>query len=546
MDLNEVLEVKAREKRLDLVMLQARKNDRRAFQLCRNLKSSPDLPYSPVMLILANRSPEWQAFAYKSGANDVVAPPFVPSMLPYRVGALLKYRFAVTELEAARIEMEERVNQRTLELSHAVERLKREIEERKRTEQALISTQEQLHQAQKMEALGRLAGGLAHDFNNLLTTIQGYGHILERELGEAHPGLPRVATIKKAADRAHGLTKQLLAFGRRQVLHPVVLDLNQSVLEAKRFIGQIVTEEIETTLELQERLGRVRVDPVQIIQVLLNLAANARDAMPAGGRLSISTRNAYVAATQSRNEQILAKGHYVKLTVRDTGCGMPPAVKARVFEPFFTTKEVGKGTGLGLSTVYGIVQQSGGFIHFDSAPGTGTVFDILFPRSEGEVAGAEDALPEAQHVAGHETVLVVEDEQEVRELVREGLQELGYKVLHASNGQDALERFGHVAKDIDFLVSDVVMPKLGGYDLLDRMRRINPRLKALLMSGYADKAVHTNGRTPEGVGFLEKPFVLLVLADRLRSLLDGKPVSVFPSAPPPPLSSKEGRTTYLT
>ncbi len=374
----------------------------------------------------------------------------------------------------------------------------------------------QLRQAQKMEAVGRLAGGVAHDFNNLLTVIKGHSDLLEMKLGTLSPAQSSIAQVRKAADRATALTRQLLAFSRMQVLQPRVLDLNALIADLNKMLPMLIGEEIEYTFRPGESLGCVKADPSQIEQVLVNLAVNARDAMPRGGKLTINTRNILLDAEYARSHPPTVAGRYVLLTVADTGSGMDEQTKAKIFEPFFTTKELGKGTGLGLSTVYGVVKQSGGYIWVDSTPNQGTRFEIFLPQST-ESAQLPSALePSAKYSRAMGTVLLAEDEEAVRELAGEFLRSSGYKVIEGKDGLDALEKAEQEAGTIDALVTDVVMPRMRGTELAQRLKRVHPAIKIVYMSGYLEH----NGED----GFiadsaqLQKPFSRDSLLQKLREV----------------------------
>ncbi len=345
---------------------------------------------------------------------------------------------------------------------------------------------DQLRQSQKMEAVGRLAGGVAHDFNNLLTVIKGHSDLLELKLGTVSPVQHSVAEVQKAADRASVLTRQLLAFSRMQVLQPRVLDLNPLIVDLNKMLPVLLGEEIEYRFSPGENLARVKADPSQIEQVLMNLAVNARDAMSKGGKLMISTQNVTLDEDYARTHPPSVAGDYVLIVISDTGVGMDEKTKARIFEPFFTTKEVGKGTGLGLSTVYGIVKQSGGYIWVDSAPDQGTRFEVFLPRtteSAPQSVGVRDSeLPDR----GNATVLLAEDEEAVRELASEFLRTSGYTVIEAKDGLEALELAEQQQKPIDILVTDVIMPRMRGTELAMRLKRIYPGIRVVYMSGYLE------------------------------------------------------------
>jgi PAS domain S-box-containing protein len=381
----------------------------------------------------------------------------------------------------------------------------------------------QLRQSQKLEAVGKLAGGVAHDFNNLLTAILGYSELM---LQHIHPGdllHPQVEEIRKAADRATVLTRQLLAFSRKQVLQPRVLDLNESVGAIEEMLARLIGEDIRLVTSLHEDLG-----PGQIEQVIVNIALNARDAMPDGGKLMIETRNAWLDEKYATTHVDVDPGGYVALTISDTGIGMDRETQARAFEPFFTTKKVGAGTGLGLSTVYGIVKQSHGHLWLYSETGLGTTFKIYLP-----IVGD---LPEAMAASvdrgdlprGQETLLLVEDDRAVREMTASFLRQLGYRVLEAPDGKQALEIFAAAEEPIDLLVTDVVMPEIGGPELRERIE--SPRIKVLFMSGYPGEAMADRGLLERGAPLLEKPFTLQELARRVRDVIDMP--AVTPAGPP--------------
>jgi PAS domain S-box-containing protein len=385
------------------------------------------------------------------------------------------------------------------------------------TEELLL--EEQLRQAQKMEAIGQLAGGVAHDFNNLLTVIRGYSDFIRASSTAADEHRQDAEEIGHAADRAVLLTRQLLAFSRKQVLRPQVLEIDRIVDEASRMLGRLLGEDVALDLQLARDAGAVRADAGQLQQVLLNLAVNARDAMPFGGRLTIATENVVVDDEAPALPAPLLAGRYVRLTVGDTGTGMPPEVLRRAFEPFFTTKELGKGTGLGLSTVYGIVTQLHGRLRVDSAPGMGTTFEIFFPQA-GEAAAAPMPAATKPGARGSETVLLVEDDAMVRRLAEATLERAGYRVLTAPSGGDALRLAAGRDGAIDLVITDVVMPGMPGPELAQRLETSQPRLRVLYMSGYAHDTMARHGVNEERVSFLAKPFTPDELARRVREVLD--------------------------
>jgi PAS domain S-box-containing protein len=384
--------------------------------------------------------------------------------------------------------------------------------------------EEQLRQAQKMEAIGRLAGGIAHDFNNMLTVIFGNVELLLDEKVGAVDSRAGLEEIRGAAYRAAGLTGQLLAFSRKQVLQPRVLDLNELQSGLHSMLSRLIGEDIELRAIAGVRLGAIKADPGQVEQILLNLTANARDAMPRGGTLTIETANVEVEETFATNNDSMVAGSYVLLTVRDTGVGMDAHIKSHLFEPFFTTKEALKGTGLGLATVYGIVKQSGGYITVDSAPGDGATFRIYFPRL-GDMPVDKSANSISASPGGRETVLVVEDEEQVRRLTCRVLRSRGYRVLEAIDGDDALRIAANPDELIDLLLTDVVMPRLSGREVAERLLQMRPNTKVLYVSGYTDDAVVRHGVLEASVSFLQKPFTTDSLHRKVRHLLDGDVVA---------------------
>jgi len=393
--------------------------------------------------------------------------------------------------------------------------------ERARTEGVLRETETQLRQAQKMEAVGRLAGGMAHDFNNLLTVIRGYSELLLGRLGPTDAMRKDMVEVKKAADRASGLTRQLLAFSRRQFIAAKVLDLNALVANMDGMLRRLIGEDIvELSAELDASTGAIKADPGQVEQIIMNLVVNARDAMPKGGRLTIETRNVTIGEEVRLDAVGVAPGSYVLLAVRDNGHGMDAETRSHLFEPFFTTKEKGKGTGLGLSTVYGIVKQSGGSITVESAPGRGTTFRIYFPRVEQEVSGPTGSAEAMDPARGHETILLVEDEPAVRGLVHETLRLHGYKVLEARHGIEALLTSAKYVGSIHLLLTDVVMPQMSGPEVAEKILTVRPEIKVLYMSGYPDHPVFDQGGVSRETGFLPKPFSPPVLAQKVREVLD--------------------------
>ena len=418
----------------------------------------------------------------------------------------------------------------TRSVEGALGRLRRSERRLSESLETLRETQSQLLHTQKMEAVGRLAGGVAHDFNNLLTAILGYSDLL---LGDTTPN-PAMAShlrgIQTAAERAAALTSQLLAFSHKQILHPRVLDLNAVVVDMKEMLGRMLGEDIVLEFELAPRLGHVMADPGQVQQIILNLAANARDAMPHGGTLTITTSD--LVATEAGGWEAIGvrSGAGVVLAVTDTGVGMDVETQSRMFEPFFTTKDVGEGTGLGLSSVYGIVEQSSGCIRVDSEPGQGTTFRIWLPRTDAPLEARPASAPAAEALQGTETILLVEDEDVLRTLMRQFLVQNGYTVLAAGDADEAIQLHDQQAGRIHLLLTDVVLPgKMNGMDLAERLGQLRPEMRVLCMSGYTDRAGTLDDAPAHGPAFMSKPFKAQSLLSKVREVL-GEPTPASPRA----------------
>jgi PAS domain S-box-containing protein len=395
----------------------------------------------------------------------------------------------------------------------------RDISERKRAEVERELLEEELRQSLKMEAVGQLAGGIAHDFNNLLTVISGYTEILLRRLGREAEGSKEIAEISKAAERAAQLTRQLLAYSRKQVIEPRVLDLNDIVTETQAMLKRLIGENIEFSTSLAEDLGSISADSGQIEQIIVNLVVNARDAMPEGGKLLLETGSFTIADVfSSRRRPDMAPGDYVVFAVTDSGEGMDAATVARIFEPYYTTKARGAGTGLGLSTVYGIVTQSGGHVEVESEPGMGTTLRLYFPEVAAEAEAVVPRPPDKRPLTGSETILLVEDEEALRGIGREMLELYGYTVLLAADGAAGLELAQNYPQPIHLLMTDILMPKLSGIELAEQFSTLHPETKILYTSGYNNSGVSL--RTIEGAQYLQKPYAMEELARTLRELLD--------------------------
>jgi two-component system, cell cycle sensor histidine kinase and response regulator CckA len=450
---------------------------------------------------------------------DVVAPEYLETARQM-IGAKLAgnditaYELEIIAKDGRRVAVE--VNTRIIYSNGVpvrVQGIARDVTERKQLEA-------QLRHSQKLEAVGMLAGGVAHDFNNLLTAIGGYSELALKRLQAGDPLRQNIEEIKKAADRATALTRQLLAFSRKQVLQPKVLDLNEVVLELEKMLQRLIGGDVELRTVLDQDLGSIKADPGQIEQIIVNLVINSRDAMPRGGRLTIETRNVYLDEDYAASHVSVKPGRFVMIAVSDTGFGMDAQTQARIFEPFFTTKETGRGTGLGLSMVYGIVKQSGGNIWVYSESGQGTTFKVYLPRIDEVAVEFTQGIEEETDLHGSETILLVEDEEMVMDITRSVLELYGYRVLTATNGNEALVVIENHKEPIDLLLTDVIMPGMSGRELADRFAESRPETKVIFMSGYTDSAIEHQGVLETGANFIQKPFATDGMARRVREVLD--------------------------
>lgn len=400
----------------------------------------------------------------------------------------------------------------------------RDLTERKQAEKSLRDSEEQLRQAQKLEAVGQLAGGIAHDFNNLLTVITGYGDILMKRIPTSDPNRSMIEEIKRAAERSSSLTRQLLAFSRKQVLQPKVFNLNTLVSDMGKMLRRLIGEEMEFTTILTDEPALVNADPGQIEQVLMNLVVNARDALPHdGGKITVEIEQVQIDQAYAGMHVAVRPGSYIMLAVSDNGSGMDEDTRKHMFEPFFTTKEQGKGTGLGLSTVYGIVKQSEGNIWVYSEPGQGTTFKVYLPRVGQKICGSSsDFTSDYSIQEGWETILLVEDESQIRRMACEFLRESGYTVLAAANGIEALQILEKQQEPVHLIITDVVMPQMNGRELAERAAILRPEIKALYMSGYTNDAIIRHGMLDSGTWFIQKPFSPDSLTRRVREVFESK------------------------
>lgn len=405
----------------------------------------------------------------------------------------------------------------------AIQRELRETEvrrQRAKAEEDKKNIEEQLFQAQKMEAIGRLTGGVAHDFNNLLTVINGYSELILSNLPKEDPNFEQMQLIRQAGRRAENLTRQLLAFSRKQTLKPVILDLNELLFNMEKMLHRLLGEDIDLIAAYAEDLKYVKADPSQMEQVVLNLVINSRDSMDTGGQITIETQNVYLDKPIDNEKDQGQTGLHVKLAIKDTGVGMDENIKAKIFEPFFTTKEKGKGTGLGLSTVYGIVKQSGGSITVESRSNKGSTFTVYLKAIEEDVKPYSDQQKSSEQLSGDETILIVEDENAVLDLMMKVLNQHGYNVLLASSSEEAIKMVENLKGSIDILLTDIVLPGLNGRELAEKVIEMKPEISVIYMSGYTDQVIGNQGILDENTDYIQKPFSPFFLLKKVREVLE--------------------------
>ncbi len=517
---------RARLARPDLILLDVLLPGINGFETCRALKADADTAAIPVIFMTVLTETEHKLRAFEAGAVDYITKPFQKEEVLARVTTQLHLRNLTERLEQT-------VAERTRNLEMANRQLQQEIAERRRTEIALQAsnrqlaealnqlqqTQRQLVQQERLAAVGQLAGGIAHDFNNILVPIIGYAELGLMELSPDDPLYPDLQRINEAALRAASLIRQILAFSRKQVLEMRPLDLNEVVVEFKKMLQRIIGEDINLKTILAPALPPVQADPAQIEQILMNLAVNARDAMPQGGKLTIETGSVILDEEYAHKHIGALAGPHVLLAVSDTGVGMDAAIRERIFEPFFTTKPPGKGTGLGLATVFGIVKQHGGNIWVYSEPGQGTTFKVYLPQLQDVIQPGVTAAKLPVSTYGSETVLMVEDEALVRALAVRTLAAHGYRVLEATGPAEGLQIAAEHSGTIHLLLTDVVMPQLNGRQLYEKVAALHPETKVLFMSGYTDNVIIHHGMLDEGTNFLQKPFTVQGFIQKIREVL---------------------------
>ncbi|WP_321493396.1 response regulator [uncultured Desulfobacter sp.] len=493
--------------RPDTILLDIHMPGMDGFETCRELKKIEATAFIPVIMLTAVRTDsKSRVRALDIGADAFLTKPIDEAALAAQVRAMLRIKKAEDRLRDENAHLEELVKERVADLSQANAQLVREMEERKQAEQEKKKLEQQLIHAQKLESVGRLAGGIAHEFNNMLSIILGYSEMMQEDMTRTDPNYPKVIEISAAAKRSADLTEQLLAFARKQTACPRILDLNETVSRMMNMLRRLLREDIRLNFLPHDDPGLVKIDPIQLDQILVNLCINAGDAINGAGQISIATEHVTIDEPQFEQDSDLPAGRYVKLSVRDTGCGMDKNIIPNIFEPFFTTKESAHGSGLGLSTVYGIVRQNNGSLYVSSEPGKGSTFTILLPehkKPDGpDASDCDHKVPDRKNA----TILLVEDEKALLDLGRQMLEQMGYSVLWTHSPKEALDIAAGHPDQIQLLITDVIMPEMNGYDLAVALKKKHPHIQCLYVSGYPEEVLSANKILEEGTHFLPKPY----------------------------------------
>ena len=499
----------------DLILLDVNMPGIDGYEVCRRLKTNERTRDIPVIFISAYEETVRKIEGFNAGGIDYITKPFEAEEVLARIRTQLRLRELTEHLE-------QKVSERTEELTRANRELRREIIDRQRAEEERTRLEQQFYQAQKLESIGRLAGGVAHDLNNLLTPILGYGQLLLADAAGIDPRRKWLEAIVKAGNRMQKIVRQLLACSRSQPLEFTPVDLNSLLENFEKLLRPMIREDVVINMIMNPSVPLIEGDVGRLEQILMNMAVNAQDAMPDGGELIIETARVEWDDAYAEQHEGVIPGYYVMLAVSDTGYGMDEKTKNHLFEPFFTTKEKGKGTGLGLATVYGIVKQHDGHIRFYSEPGKGTTFKVYFPVSSESSGTGTHVSVTPSNLRGSETILLVEDDELVRELAQTILIQQGYAVFSAGNGTEALAVLNRRGTAVHLLLTDVIMPDMNGRELFDRVSSLYPDVRVLYMSGYTGNVIAHRGVVEPGVHFIQKPFSVIALAARVREVLDGK------------------------